>query len=421
MAHHGQLPEEDLQAFAAGLCGVLPVAPSFLYSLPPEDPSEAAVLEFIDDVITKAPASSELGVWTGSGNGRHVVLAAFGIPKVRLQAVEGTGDARTVRVRGTILHAAGWLRAYTTAGSASFHACEPARKATAVLPDFDLTCRVDVEDAYAIFDMLAAAPDALLGRQVLMLVLPTGRKVSSNFQRLAVSGGAAQATLLEQFNPVRAKLGRAPLREVPMQSQTAHTLISHYFAAAAKSDLGRTDFITLGMMAGWDVPGPLRESQFLSFRGTLDESGSSFQSGSSFLSQLLFFPSNRAVLLDEDARQVALGTVKDERKKGLWGLLTTYTPFEPRNYRDVESRAHRRARSPTAGPRQAPGDAHRNERSLEPARGRLGEARARPDDPHGGSRAEPTNLKPGENSVRSMVVSRTRWRLMAGARASKPS
>lgn len=332
VAHHGELPEEDLQGFAAGLCGVLPIASSFVYSMPSDAPSSDAAVKFFEDASAKAAASSELGIWTGSDAGRHVLLATFGVPKVRLAAVEHSLEgAHQVRIRGTILAPAAWLRAYTGGGSLGFHACQPTRQVSSVLPDFDLTCKVASEDPYAVFDMLAAAPQALLGRQVLMLVLSTGRPVRPTFHRLAIYGVPSRASLLEQFNLVRAQLGRNPLREVPVQSRTAHALVPYYFTAAANNDFDNVDFITLGMMAGWDVPGPLRDSQFLSFRGALGDGSPTF------LSHLLFFPSNRAVLLDPDAKEVALATWQDERNKGVWGLLTTYTRFEPRRYPEVET------------------------------------------------------------------------------------
>jgi len=332
VARHGQLPDDDLQAFAAGLCGAVPIAPSFLFSMPEgELPNDAAV-QFFDRATAPLPASSELGIWRGSEADRHVVLAAFGVPKVKIVAIDSPlAGARTVRIRGTILDATAWLRAYTGEGLLGFHACDPTRPTAAVLPDFDLTCTVASEDPYAVFDMLSAAPHALLGRQVLMLVLPTGRPVRPTFRRLAVYGVPPRGGLLEQFNAVRAQLGREPLRDVPVQSRTAHALVPHYFTAAANKDAASVDFITLGMMAGWDVAGPLRDSQFLSFRGMLG------QGASSFLSQLLFFPSNRAVLLDRDAKEVALATMQDDKDKGVWGLLTTYTAFEPRSYPEVEA------------------------------------------------------------------------------------
>ena len=332
VARYGELPEEDLQAFAAGRCGVLPIAPSLLYALPAAELPYDAAMKFFDDALTKIPASSELGIWRGSEADRHVVLATFGPPKVRLSSIDSTPESgRSVRIRGTILGPTAWLRAYTGEGALGFHACEPTRYVIALLPDFDMTCKVAVEDPYAVLDLLAAAPQALLGRQVLTLVLSTGRPLPSTFHRLTVYGVPSSGTLLEQFNAVRAKLGHGALREAPTQSRTAHALIPHYFAAAANRDFTNLDFITLGVMAGWDVPGPLRDSQFMSFRGAVAGGAPSF------LSQLLFFPSNRAVLLDANAQQAALATWQDEKNKGVWGLLATYTPFEPRNYPEVET------------------------------------------------------------------------------------
>lgn len=90
------------------------------------------------------------------------------------------------------------------------------------------------------------------------------------------------------------------MRKRPKQDRAY--LVPRYFSAADKNDFAMLDLITLGMMAGWDVPGPLRDSQFLSFRGTLGENRPGL------LSQLLFFPSNRAVVLDADAKLAALGT-----------------------------------------------------------------------------------------------------------------
>jgi hypothetical protein len=199
----------------------------------------------------------------------------------------------------------------------------------AVLPAFDLTCPISAQDPYAVFDMLAAEPQAVLGRQTLMLVLSTGRPVTPTFESLAIDDGPSGAVLLDRVNALRARLHRPALHEVPLQNETARTLVPHYFAAAAHGDRATLDRITLGMMAGWDVSGPLRESQFLSFRGASD-------TGANFLSQLFFFPSNRAVLLEADATRIALASVQDDRKKAIWGFLTTYATFEPRSYADVE-------------------------------------------------------------------------------------
>jgi hypothetical protein len=300
--------------------------------MPPEPLAIDPALVFIEESIRRAPPSSELGVWMGGEGGRNVILASFGPPRVKITSVERSVAASpAVRVRGTVLEPTAWLRGYTTEGSLGFHSCAATRRSAVVPPDFDLTCQVAPEDRYAVFDMLAAPPDAVLGHQALMLLLATGPSLPATFRRLVVPGLPVRAGLLAQFNAVRVQLGRAALAEVPAQSQTAQTLLPHYFAAAGSKDSAKVDYITLGMMAGWDVPGPLRDSQFLSFRGMTGEVGPSF------LGELLFFPSNRAVLLDPSAHQVALATMQDETSHGVWGLLTTYSAFEPRSYSAVET------------------------------------------------------------------------------------
>src|SRR6185503_8436475 len=70
IARHGQLPEDDLQAFAAGRCKVVPIAPSFFYSLPHGALPDDDAVKFFDDATREVPSSSELGIWVGSEAGR---------------------------------------------------------------------------------------------------------------------------------------------------------------------------------------------------------------------------------------------------------------------------------------------------------------------------------------------------------------
>jgi len=342
VARHGRLPEDDLQAFAAGRCGVVPVAPAMVYALPPEAPTDEAIFDFIDKLAPRISAVSspsaeknaaplaELGLFTGHDQGRHVVLAAFGVPKVRLTAVDSAAGKSTVRIRGTLLSNTAWVRGFAGHGPLDVRRCEATPQTTAVLPEFDLTCPLAPEDPYAVFDMLAAEPQAVLGRQALMLILSTGRPPTSTFESPVPVDGQGHADLLDRFNDLRARLNRPKLQDVPLQSETARALVAPYFAAADNGDYATLDRITLGMMAGWDVSGPLREAQFLSFRGATDDGNAAF------LRQLLFFPSNRAVLLDANATRIALASVEDDKKKAIWGLLATYTSFEPRSYPEVE-------------------------------------------------------------------------------------
>jgi hypothetical protein len=331
VARHAQLPADDLQAFMAGRCGALPIAPTFVYSKVNEGLSDDAAVKLIEDATVNAPASCELGVWLGGSADRQVILAAYGVPKVKLTSIEPSLErASAVRVRGALTEPAAWVRGYATERALGVRACEPTPGAALLLPNFDLTCTVDVEEPYAVVDIFASAPEAMLGRQAVTLLLSTGRGLPSTFRALALSGVPGDAGFLQQLNHLRIRLGRSALEDVPAQSEAARTLLPRYFFAAANKDAATVDGVTLGMMAGWDVPGTLRESQFLSFRGTIVDGAPSL------LSQMLFFPSNRGVLLDPKAKQVALATMHDGKNKTTSGVLVTYTAFEPREYPEVE-------------------------------------------------------------------------------------
>lgn len=330
LARYGQLPEDDLQAYAAGHCGVIPVAPAFAYSTGSDEHTSDAAARWLDQSTAKLPPYSELGVWTGSEAGRYVVLATFGVPKAAVASIErASGGTSAIRVRGMLLDFAAWLRAYSTDGPLGYHACASTPGARVVLPQFDLTCPIPLGDAHAVIDVLTAAPNAFLGRQTLMVLVPTERnRRTPRFEadRRMPSRGSA----VEQINALRARLGRAPLREALGQSRIAERLLARYVAAAAAENVADIDRVTLAMMAGWEVPGPLCDAQFLSFRGPTGARGPSF------LGKLFFFPSNRAVVLDPRSSLIALGVLEDGENDDVRGLLTTYTTFERRAYPEVE-------------------------------------------------------------------------------------
>ena len=332
-ALHRKLPQLDLQAFMAGRCGVVPNSPSVFYltSSAPA-PAETAAKE-LDKGLEKLSGSQELGVWTGGSDKGQVVMAAFGAPKVKLTSVKVVKEGTpTLRVQGRLLESTGWLRGHATVGALGSSTCTATPRSTAVLPDFDLQCSLGKDDAYATFDMLAGAPNALLGHGVLSLVVPVNGEAPANYTSIAVSGApGAKEGLLSQINAVRTSLKRANLEEVPQQSRTANVLVPHFFSAMVDENQQKLDLITLGLMAGWDVPGPIRDAHLVSFRGTRGDNAPSF------LSELLFFPSNRSVLLDPDARRVAVATMKDGKGKAALGLITTYSIFESRSYGSIET------------------------------------------------------------------------------------
>jgi hypothetical protein len=330
---HRKLPQLDLQGFMAGRCGVVPNSPNVVYLTAAGQPSVDAAAKMIDKDLQGVTGAHELGVWMGGSDKGQVIMAAYGAPKVKLGPINVVREGQaSLRIQGRLLEATGWLRGYTSIGALGSSTCVSTPRSAAVLPDFDLQCALGNGDAYAVFDLLAGAPQAVLGREVLSLVLPVKGEPPSSYTSLVVSGApGAKEGLLTQINAVRTNLKRESLQDVPAQSHTANVLVPHFFAASFDHEESKLELITLGLMAGWDVPGPIRDAHLVSFRGTRGDNAPSF------LSELLFFPSTRSILLDPDARRVAVATMQDGKSQAVFGLVTTYSIFEPKNQAATET------------------------------------------------------------------------------------
>jgi hypothetical protein len=326
LAEQGELPQDDLQSFAIGRCGVVPNMPTVAYSRSSESLPLEQAAAFVARSAKKGRGPSELGMWMGAGPKGHLVVAAFGSPQVKItSAVVTPGDDPFLHVQGRVLEPTASVRGYATAGELGFRTCGPMPGSTAALPDFDLQCELASDDAYAVFDMIAAAPNAVLSRQVLTLVVPVKGEMPATYTSLAVSVvPRSTGGIVEQLAAVRAKRSLVPLQEVPAQSAWTAGLLLPYYATPIDEDSARHESIVLGLLAGWDVPGPLRDSQFIGFVGRAGDVRGT-------LAELLFFPSNRSVLLDPDASKVAVATGQDANADVVLGLLATYATFEPRH------------------------------------------------------------------------------------------
>lgn len=330
---HGQRPQVDLEAFMAGRCGVVSASPLVAYvsedvatQVPPPD---AATIDAMVNSLPQSAEQGELGVWFGAGNKFHVLITAFAAPGVQLSVLEHREG--TVRLAGTVLGPTGWLQGHATVGALGFSACAPSPDSTARLPAFDVSCAVDPGDANAVIDVLTGAPDAVLGERVVSLVVPLADPVSNTYRAADLSGNANLSNLVAQLNAVRAGMSLPALREVAAQSQIAASLLPFYFAASAEGDHQTVDNIALGLMAGWEVQGPIRDAGFASFMARQGDHAPSL------LAELTYFPSTRSTLLNPEASKLAIATMKDPGSATLGGYVTTYTLFEDRRYLQYET------------------------------------------------------------------------------------
>ncbi len=344
LAHQGR-PSQELQHFMAARCGALSVTfgvRSWQLKTPDEvDEHEAPPLEvgreLLEEALSTAPPRATLGAWAGSAGGRSIVIVTAGAPQATITALPvATGGDGFVELRGRLERPHGWLQGYSTRGEFAYSRCEPIDNMALAPDEFGLRCPVDARDDIAILELVAAEPGRVLGGTVLrVLVSPSGADANHYALR---SPGAGQAgsrdadSLLAAINGLRGSLGLATLRGDTAQSALVDNLFPHFLAARNKFDGGRLiDQIATGMMAGWKVEGLIRGSQILTLRSHAS------RSMERALAESLFSPSNRAVLLNPDARSTALATLVDDEAESSAAMVVTYEYFEQRDYAREQS------------------------------------------------------------------------------------
>jgi hypothetical protein len=163
-------------------------------------------------------------------------------------------------------------------------------------------------------------------------VLPTGKPDPAYAHAPpAPRGGprdpaALGSALVERLNEVRRDAGLGPVGLSPSETRKAALLAPHYFAAlGGHGDVTVADKIALGLQAGWDVEGLVREGHFTSGRADVN-------SPEDLLDQACAGPFGRRALLDPAIQSVAVGTVVAGGALG--AVISTYTLLDPRRAAD---------------------------------------------------------------------------------------
>jgi len=370
VAEHG-LPGNALQHFAAGRCAVATAPPSFgsfSWTTPGRDLDEAGAAAELGKQIAQrlrervVGGPLELGVWLHAGSGRVDLLVATGERQVRIDPVASVpGPDGKVLLRGELLRPAEWVGAAVTRGRFEWSKCEPGEAAK--LPHFELRCPVAADDASAWISLEYRAPDHVLSRVGLtLLVRPQGgdarvfRRTPYAPEHDVSEAAELPAAITEALNAVREDAGLRPLALDPAQTREAERMAPYYFASqlgASSEAIG--ELVALGMMAGWDVDGVVQDSQFA--WALVVET----RDVSRLLSDALEYPGARMALLAHEAERIAVGPLLGEgggeAKSPYLGLIaSTYTLFsETTHRRDAEHVQALLAKARAARGRSAPG------------------------------------------------------------------
>ena len=334
-AQRQAFPSQRLEQFMASRCGAAlgHVSTSYLTGEVPADSSDETVYQLwqsrVRDLVGRHFHRGQrlVGIWYGRLANKAIVLVASGERQLVLERLPFVPPPNGKLVlRGELLTAADHIQGHATLGRFGFTHCELDPEVP--LPRFVMTCELQPQDPWARIEIAVFPPGRVLGHVALSVMVWPGAPPALAYTRpaftLATSAGsaAAEETFLGMVNQVRGQASLQPITLAPAQSKTAAAVAPHYFAALDKDKPDVAEFVALGMMAGWEVEGQLREGRFIApaVRETTD------------LAQLLLHavetPTGREVLLDPTARQLAMGPVVSPDDHALGAILSSYSFFD---------------------------------------------------------------------------------------------
>lgn len=342
-AAHEAFPDQQLQAHMAGVCGASVAGFGVMvWSTPNDTLVGAAKRTQWHDAIAKQlgewlPASMDLAGAAELSDGKTRVFAATVATSTvtwesRSTVVSGSGE---VELTGTVRTPTAFIYGVTNSGAYGVRDCRTDPRVA--LPRFHLTCRLDDSDTAAWVGVEALPPNRVLARAVArLLIRREGASLTFNAatQRLApeavTSATAFAKRVLALVNETRAAAQLPALRLAKRESETSARLAPHYFQSESAGE-AVVDQIALGLMAGWDVRGTIRSGDFYSnqLSGSLDPKR--------WLGFMLDQPSARRVLLDPQARSIAIGADVQPGAQSIGALISTYAFYDSDNHRaDIE-------------------------------------------------------------------------------------
>lgn len=321
-AERGAAADERFQRFITGACGATASveAYSFQFDLPTEMSEEEALPLLQGKVALPASVRSVRGGTGVAKKGKSLVVVAVTPDNGDAELETTVGQGGVVTVRGQVRTRADQVFAFVNQGVDGVARCEP--DAATALPAFAFTCKAAPSDPSTWVEVAIHAPGRLLAHSIGHALVRLDPSVPFALASEAASAGSAKtgtSAVLEGVNRVRVAAKLAPLTVAPQQSAVNERLAPYYFEAAHKHDVTREDQVALGLLAGWEVPGTIRNGGL--FSAYLSGAGDA----SSWIDYALDTPLGRSTLLEPNARQIAIGAT--HTPGGVGAIVTTYSFF----------------------------------------------------------------------------------------------
>lgn len=325
-AEHGADADERVQRFIIGACGRTDAGGLSTFHLSGEAPAELS-----DDELLEAwkgqlalPASFDgkaAGAWLTRKGTRAVVMFVGGEDRSDV-TLSPSGTPGVVTVRGTAAAGVEQVMALVNQGREGVARCEPNKTATP--PQFAFDCELDDEDPWTWIEVLSRKSGRVLLRATALLLARRDPSAPVELTRGAAATAPprpdAVTEILESVNRARANASLTPLTPAPEQAAVNARFAAHFFDAEATNDPSTADTVALGLLAGWDVDGTIRDGSFF---GTMLTGATS---AASWIDYALEHPMGRFTLLAPGARQIAVGPTT-AAGAGLGVVITTYSFF----------------------------------------------------------------------------------------------
>ena len=334
-AKNGAMPAESLRRFVAARCGAMAagIVPIYWSLTAPAVPSDEQIAAKAGEGFAKsigdkvASGHYLLGVGASRDGQRTTAVALLARDEMKLEPGTLVADAnRRVVLRGAVRGEYADIHALVNRGDFGTAPCisDPQVRP----PRFALACDLAPGDAFAWVDVLGRKPGQLLMHELGETIITEGDRNAVAYAARHVGPPVPVKTaadfargMLDGLNRVRSSAKMAPLSLAPRQSAENTRLAGTLVDAMLGGDDEVSNRAAIGLMAGWEVPGLIRNGEFF-----LAAVGSS--DATAWLDSALEHPIGRSTLLEPSVRLIAVGPALPHGGGALGAAVTTYALFD---------------------------------------------------------------------------------------------
>jgi hypothetical protein len=243
-----------------------------------------------------------------------------------------TDNVTSLQITGKVLSkSAGHVTGLVNKGKTQFAECgvDP----MVHFPNFKLNCPVFNNDTHHWIQLGWRPKNRMLMTSGAMILMH-----QSNWEPTlsdAAGEGQAQfsgdiqtqrAEIIKEINDIRKEASLPALVLEAKESVTHQRLLGPLMKARTESDFRTADKISLGLMAGWDVPSVIRNGSFLlsaSFRN---------RNFKEWLDDTMDIPIGRATIMSPESTAIAIGVTTEANSQFVATALTTYALFDTETF-----------------------------------------------------------------------------------------